>query len=291
MIAGDERPKQFCPILGRETLLEQTRRRVALAVPRDRTVLVVTRSHERFYADVLADVSVRNLVEQPDNRGTAPAILYSLLRISEVAPDDVVAVLPSDHFVSDDVRFMAHVESACDAVAVRPELVILLGITPNTAETEYGWIEPSDPVLVGDSRPLRRVRRFWEKPRAELANTLRAAGCVWNSFVIVARVSTLMNLIEDASRDLRDQFSSIRRRVGTREETEAARSVYARIPSIDFSSEVLTARPSSLAVLLVSGVVWSDLGSPRRVLVTQRQRDRGMHIGVRGPAAAELAVC
>ena len=31
-IAGDERPKQFCRVLGPETLLEQTRRRAALVI-------------------------------------------------------------------------------------------------------------------------------------------------------------------------------------------------------------------------------------------------------------------
>ncbi len=291
MISGDERPKQFCPILGRETLLEQTWRRLALAVSQDRTVVVVTRTHERFYAHALAELSARNLVVQPENRGTAPAILYSLLRISEIAPHDVVAILPSDHFVSDDGRFMAHVESAFDAVSVSPELVILLGITPDSAETEYGWIEPSDLILTAGSSSLYRVCRFWEKPPAELAHTLRAAGCLWNSFLIVAGVSALMSLFNDAVPDLLDRFSSVRLRSDAALEAEAARSIYARIPSIDFSSEVLAARPERLAVLPVSGVAWSDLGNPHRVLVTQRQRNGGTHIGVTGRAAAELAVC
>jgi len=74
-------------------------------------------------------------------------------------------------------------------------------------------------------------------------------------------------------------------------EAEAARSVYARIPPIDFSSQVLAARPASLAVLPVSGVAWNDLGNPGRVLATLRQRNGRMHTDVRGRTAAELSVC
>jgi mannose-1-phosphate guanylyltransferase len=73
-IAGDDRPKQFCPLLGGETLLGETRRRVALGIPASRTVFSVTSAHEPFYAPLLADVWPRQIVAQLKNRGTAPAI-------------------------------------------------------------------------------------------------------------------------------------------------------------------------------------------------------------------------
>src|SRR5258708_33792003 len=56
LIAGDERPKQFCSFLGGETLLEQTRRRVAFAGPPSQTLIVVNEAHEPFYTSPLTDV-------------------------------------------------------------------------------------------------------------------------------------------------------------------------------------------------------------------------------------------
>src|SRR5437773_2955466 len=125
-IAGDDRPKQFCPVLGGETLLEQTRRRVAALAPSERVLVVVVRAHERFYAPLLADVPSRCVVIQPENRGTAPAILYGLLRLTAMTPVAPVALFPSDHYVSDDAAFIAHVEGATEAVRARPDLVVLL---------------------------------------------------------------------------------------------------------------------------------------------------------------------
>jgi len=53
-------------------------------------------------------VRQHNLVIQPDNRGTGAAILYSLARLSILAPTAYVALFPSDHFVSDERHFMRH---------------------------------------------------------------------------------------------------------------------------------------------------------------------------------------
>ena len=110
-IAGDDRPKQFCSLVGEETLLTETRRRAALAVPAHRTLVVVNRAHERFYTPLLADLRTRLVVAQPENRGTAPAILYALLALAaRQAASDTVVFYPSDHFVSDDAAFSGQIE-------------------------------------------------------------------------------------------------------------------------------------------------------------------------------------
>lgn len=267
-IAGDERPKQFCTIVGGETLLEQTRRRSGLTVPHDQTLLVVTRTHERFYRALLTDVSPRSVVAQPENRGTAPAILYALLRLTREAPVASVAVFPSDHYVSDDRAFMAHVDAAFRAVRARPDLVILLGIAPEYAEVEYGWIEPAAPIPGIESTAIYRVRRFWEKPSQDLARALLAKGCLWNSFVMVAQATALLALIRAALPGLYAAFATVRRALDTHVEAEAIRALYAGLPEANFSREALGICPPNLAVLPVRGTEWSDLGEPRRALAT-----------------------
>src|SRR5687768_2044707 len=94
-INGDERPKQFCSFLGTGTLLDETRRRVQLGFPPIKTVFVLTKKHESYFSNALADVPPSNLVIQPKNTGTAPAILYSLLRLEQSNPAASVAFFPS----------------------------------------------------------------------------------------------------------------------------------------------------------------------------------------------------
>ena len=270
-IAGDERPKQFCRVLGSETLLEQTRRRVARAIAPRETLFSVTRRHEAYYRQALWGASDRNVVVQPDNRGTAPAILYAVMRLTAMTTSAATAIFPSDHYVSDDDAFMARVERALDFVTRRPDLVVLLGIAADRPEIEYGWIEPGDAVPGQSAWPIYRVQRFWEKPTADVAGQLLGRGCFWNSFVIVAHAGRLRDLIGRSVPPLTHAFAALGTRLGTPWETAAARSAYARIGSIDFSQRVLETNSSSLAVLPVTGLEWSDLGSLPRVLA-MRQR-------------------
>jgi mannose-1-phosphate guanylyltransferase len=268
-----------------ETLLDRTRRRVALVAEPQQTLLVLTRHHEPFYAPLLADAPPGQLLVQPASRGTAPAILYGLLQVAEAAPLAAVALFPSDHYVSDDARFMAHVEAAIAAVRARPDLVILLGIEADAPEVQYGWIEPGDPLLAWPETPVRRVRRFWEKPSSPIAATLLKQGCLWNSFVMVARVPALLALIRRAAPGLYWAFMEARSRRPTHGDGETMRSLYAALTPANFSETVLESRPANLAVLRVSGVTWSDWGEPTRVLRTLARL--GIRPAWADPAAVE----
>ncbi|HKF06420.1 MAG TPA: sugar phosphate nucleotidyltransferase [Candidatus Sulfotelmatobacter sp.] len=270
-ITGDERPKQFCCILEGKTLLEQTRRRIALQISPERTFFVINGQHKSYYELILADTPTSRLVVQPSNRGTTPAILYSLLRIAAVDSEALVAFFPSDHYISDEHRFMRHIRVAFDAVRARPEMIALLGIHPLSPEVEYGWIEPSEPILTIGGESLMGVSRFWEKPDYALAKILRARGCLWNSFVMVTPVRALLNTIQGAVGEIYSAFSQLHPLLGTGAESQAATGLYQHLKDSNFSYEVLALWPERFAVIKVDGVMWSDLGEPQRVMALSKR--------------------
>jgi mannose-1-phosphate guanylyltransferase len=265
-ITGDNRPKQFVPVIGGATLLNQTRRRVALSIEPSRTLIVVTQKHRRFYESLAEEISPRLLLEQPMNKGTAPAIIYALLRVATRSPKAVVALFPSDHFFADDAQFMSHIDVALDAVEVQPETVMLLGITPTAPETEYGWIEPRPSILASAQRSITRVRKFWEKPSLTVAASLMERGCLWNSFVMVGSVEALLKLTRTAMPDTYAAFTSVMPAFETANEHKALARLYSQIDDSNFSHQVLAVRPGDLMVMRVGDVGWSDLGEPNRVL-------------------------
>ena len=265
-ISGDNRPKQFVLVIGGSTLLNQTRRRVALSIERERTLIVVTQKHRRFYEPLAHEVSPNLLVEQPMNKGTAPAILCALLRVAAKSPKAVVALFPSDHFFADDEEFMSHIDVAIDAVEVQPATVMLLGITPTTPETEYGWIEPQPSILASAQKSITRVRKFWEKPSLNVAASLMERGCLWNSFVMVGRVDALLKMTRAAMPEMYAAFAAITPTFETASEHKALAALYSGIEDSNFSHQVLAVRPEDLMVMRVGEVGWSDLGEPNRVL-------------------------
>lgn len=268
LISGDDRPKQFCPIAGNRSLLDETRKRVALSISPDNTYFSLTQKHERFYERPLWNVPERNMIVQPENKGTAPAILFSLMRLARISPDSTVAFFPSDHYFSDDEGFMEHVDSAFKAVELNRTSVVLLGIEPEKAETSYGWIEPAESLFGDLPRSVTRVARFWEKPTAGVARLLMSKGCLWNSFVMIGRVNVFVDLFREHLPEIFRMFAASESQFGTRHERAAIRSIYSWIDETNFSNAVLEKSADRLHVMRVGNVGWSDWGEPQRVIGT-----------------------
>jgi mannose-1-phosphate guanylyltransferase len=270
---GSDVPKQFCPLLERETLLQLTLRRVALAVDPAQTLMVVTRSHERFFSPMVAEFPQSDLIVQPHNRGTATAIAYGAFRVAEIDPTASVAVFPSDHWFSDDTELMRNVGHAFALVSEFQDLTVALGLAAERPEAGYGWFELGEPIVNEPAR-LFAVRRFWEKPPAEITRAIWSGGAHRNSFILVAKVSALLSLIAKTLPRLHSIFHTVKPVVGTTFEAQMIESLYRDLPLLEFSQRVLARSSQAVAVLPVSKLEWSDLGEPRRVLSLLKRIER-----------------
>lgn len=265
-ITGEDRPKQFCRLYGGRTLLAQTRSRLAPAISPERTVYTVVKSHERFYADELADVPPSRVVVQPSNKGTTAAIIYSLRRITSLAGDPIVGFFPTDHHYSRESRFAAAVRLATRVVTRRPDTLVLLGASAEHPEVEYGWIEPSERLDCRFAKSLLRVNRFWEKPASHVAQALYARGCLWNTFVMIGRASAFLDILKAAVPGMVRTLAADRQLSASELALANADHAYAALTPGDFSKQVLSVSTERLAVLRLGNVGWSDLGTPERVM-------------------------
>lgn len=265
-VCGEERPKQFANIMGSKSLLRQTLDRVALRITPQRTLVITCHEHEEYVQREFPDTSVQQILSQPDDRGTAAGILFPAHWIHSIDPDAVAAVFPSDHFILEEEAFMEQILRVSSFARREPKHLVLLGATAVEPETEYGWIEPGELVGRTDSGiPIRLVRQFWEKPLHDTARRCLAIGCLWNTLVFVAKVSTLIELGRTLLPDLAASMARITCLLSKGRQGELE-SEWNRIPKADFSATVLQRCPSKLAVSPLTGVTWSDLGSPGRVI-------------------------
>lgn len=264
-IAGDERPKQYVRLIGPRSLLRQTLDRVARLAPAERTVLVTQRRHAGYLGSEVSGASGLRILAQPEDRGTAAGILFPAHWISVRDPEATVAIFPSDHFIREEDLLMGCVAEAAAAVGRDPGRIVLLGARPSDADPGYGWIEPG--VALGEAGDaVYRVKRFWEKPTAELAKRCLDQGCLWNTLIFVARASLLLTAAERLLPALSGRLARISAFAGTEEEPWAVQQAYALAPSASFSRAILEAAPFLLAVRALPTLLWSDLGTPERVL-------------------------
>ena len=265
---GDERPKQFCPLFGPRTLLRQTLDRVTRLIPPGRTVVMGLESHDRYLAREFGEPGGPYVLKQPENRGTAAAVLFASQWIAARDPRATVVFFPSDHFIREEGVFMEQVSDAARFVKQQPKWIVLLGVQPGEPETEYGWIEPGERVAWTGQSLLYRVRQFLEKPSREVAQTLFVQGGLWNTLVFVAEVGALLSTGRECVPSLSERIGRLSAFWGSEHERWAVRQAYALAPTANFSRAILEVSAQPLAVLKMPGLTWCDLGSPDRVLKT-----------------------
>ena len=264
---GEARPKQFCNLFGDDTLLGYTRSRIASVIPSSETAYVVVRAHAPYYREHLADVPAHQIFTQPADFGTTAAIAYGAARIAAIRPNAVAGFFPADHHFEDEPAFAHKLEQAYALAAQWDDTVLLLGAQAEHADIEYGWIEPGDPLIAegpgSAGTPLFRVRRFWEKPSAEIARGLLESGCMWNTFVMVGRVRSFLAILRASVPAVYRAFEPLLKIENS--EPAALTRVFGNVTPGDFSQQVLSALPDRLAVLRLDNVGWSDLGTPERL--------------------------
>ena len=260
-IDGDGRPKQFSRIFGDRSLLSHTRERLKPIFGDNRSMFVVTKEHESFYTEELADVDPSCVLEQPANRGTGVAIIAALLQMLEHEVDAIVGIFPSDHYYADNAAFAAMVNSAINVSSERDDSIVLIGAKPEWPEVEFGWIEPGVLIRNETRTPLFGVSRFCEKPRLAEARSLMRKGGLWNTFITIGRAGAFLKLL---SATVLPAMTSMAEAV-VRGNLD---SVYNQIEPIDFSKHVLSMEPGGLLVMADNTSGWADLGNQARVIKT-----------------------
>lgn len=257
-------------------MLEHTLHRARKLVPAERLLTVVSEKH-------LDNVEVRRqlsrqppgcIIAQPDNRETAPGLLLPLAHLDRLYPDSIVAVFPSDHFILQEDLFLGYVGLAFRAVERDPSKIVLLGVEPSEAESEYGYILPGHDAHGPAGCGTLEVSQFIEKPQPRIARDLVSNRGLWNTLVMVFKTSTFIHEVQRIAPLLYGFFERIWKAVGTPSARDVVKEVYHQLHPVNLSKGLLEAlpleRPSPLLVLPVRGVQWSDWGSETRILQVLR---------------------
>lgn len=247
-------PKQFLPLVGDDTMVQATWRRVAplaSAAP----IIVANEEHRFLVAEQLRQIGapVPAILLEPVGRNTAPAIAAAALQALAGGQDPLLLVLPSDHVVRDPAAFR---NAVMEVVAVAEAgALVTFGIMPDAPETGFGYIQSEK-----GSGP-QKVLRFVEKPDEATAQSYLDAGSYyWNSGMFLFRASRYLEELRKFRPDIVDAvtlaFDSAQRDGDfVRLDKEAFTASPA--DSIDYAVMEKTAD----AMVLPVDIGWNDVGS------------------------------
>lgn len=252
----NNKPKQFLDVLGTgRTLLQMTFDRFREEVEAENIWVVSNYLYEGILADQLPELPRENILLEPSKRNTAPCIAYAAYKIRQKDPDGVMVILPSDHVIFREDKFLQVVKDAVDGT--NDKRLITIGIEPNRAETGYGYIQYLDG---DDDGKLRRVKTFTEKPELELARKFIESGdFVWNAGIFVWSIRAIINAFEKLQPDLAETFEEGTSYYFTDREAGFVKKAYTTCRSNSIDYAIMEKAEEVYVVLGDFG--WSDLGS------------------------------
>jgi mannose-1-phosphate guanylyltransferase/mannose-6-phosphate isomerase len=264
-LSTKESPKQFLPLPGPQTMLQETVRRIAPLAPLDQAYVVTSQAYREPVQAQLPGLAAGNIVGEPVGRGTAASIGLAAVLIAARDPSAVMGSFASDHAVTDVEGFRAALRFA-EEVAQQGYLVTL-GIQPTHPETGYGYIRFGAALTHAGGLGAHVVDAFVEKPRRQVAEEyLRQGNYVWNAGIFVWRVDRILEEIRryvPAVADVLDEIAAAARQSGGRVTPEVERVLTAVWPRLQESVTIDTGvmeHAQRIAVIPIS-VGWNDIGS------------------------------
>ena len=272
-LSREKYPKQLLPLIGDDSLLQATVRRVdgiagaELAAP-----MVVSNEEYRF---VIAEQlrlmgKPGSIVLEPVGRNTAPALTLAALAAGKDGSDPIMLVMPADHVMTDKAAFQGAIQAG--AALAAQGAVVTFGITPDAPETGYGYIQAGasyDPENAGGSAiTAHLIARFVEKPNAATAQAYLDDGSyLWNSGIFMMRASVWLQAIGACRADILAACQLAWQQGSVDGEfLRVGKETFAQCPSdsIDFAvMERLTSGTPGLpvGVVIPMSAGWSDVGA------------------------------
>lgn len=252
-------PKQILPLLGKDTLLQQTYGRLLLGFNKE-DILIVT--GERWQRDILKQLPNfprRNLLLEPARRDSAGAIGLALAYLSGRGhKDEVIISVHADHWLADGRAYAAALKKAA-GLAAGAAATVVVGVKPTYPETGYGYIQVDKKVV----QAVWRAKRFIEKPPLARARRFLAAGnYFWNVGWFAWRLSHLWDLYAE---HLAANFSALKK-ISTAAPgnwQKVVRSEFPKLQSVSIDKGI--AEKAKQMLLVSTDIAWSDIGHWRSV--------------------------
>jgi mannose-1-phosphate guanylyltransferase len=263
--------KQVLKFFGDRSLIQQTVDRLRPVLPPER-IWILTNDHLRAeIVKQLPEVPKKQILAEPAQRNTAPAIGLAAHILQSIDPDAVMGVFPADHVIGKPRDYVKLIRPAFKAA--REGKIVVLGIEPRWAETGYGYIE-----MASVQGP---VKSFREKPDAKTAEQfLKAGNFYWNAGMFFWKASVLL----DELRKYLPKTATLLAELpafSSRQFASKMAEVFPRCENISIDYAVLE-RAENVVGIPAGDIGWNDVGSWNAVYELQHRDAQGN--AVRGDA-------
>jgi mannose-1-phosphate guanylyltransferase len=249
--------KQVLRFTGDRSLIQQTVDRLRPVLPPERIWILTNEHLQDEIVRQLPEVPKQQILAEPAQRNTAPAIGLTACILQSLDSDSVMGVFPADHLISKPDRYLRLVRHAFEAADQGK--IAVLGIQPRWAETGYGYIEFPKGIQAGGTES-HAVRKFHEKPQSELAQQYVSAGnYYWNAGMFFWRTSVVLHELREFLPKTATLLAGLPK-FDDAGFTSKLKEIFPLCENISIDYAVLE-KAKDIAGFAVDDIGWSDVGS------------------------------
>ncbi len=267
-------PKQFINLFGEKSLFAQTMER-ARALVSDERIFISTNAD--YVDEVLAqgNLSLKNIIAEPQPRNTAIAIVASTAVIAKIDPQAVIINLWSDHLISPLAKFTAEVNLAAE-VAFSGDYLVAIGLKPTFPHTGLGYLHAVEPLSGFKENQVLKVKEFKEKPDLKTAEIFCQSGeYYWNIGLYTWRADSFLKACARYAPKIYQGAMKIQSAWGQKDEKKVFDEVWHQAEEI--SIDYAVSEKADNLVLIPASFNWSDVGSWQTVYeLGSKDKDNNM---------------
>lgn len=247
-------PKQFQDILGTgRTMVQQTFDRISKTIPPENIFVITNKEYANLTKTQLPEIPEENIVGEPVMKNTAACNIYMAYKIMAKNPDANLVILPADHLILKEDRFLEKINLGLD-LASKHDVLITLGITPTRPDTGYGYIQ----FIEENGNAYHKVKTFTEKPNADIAKSFIESGdFLWNAGIFIWSVKSIYKAFEKYLPEMLNQFGSCEYNSGNEE--HCIEKIYPTVTKISIDNGIL--EKAQNVYVIPADLGWSDLGT------------------------------
>lgn len=261
-VSRQKTPKQFIKIVGEESVFAQSSKILCNLTSADRIYAV---TNADYVDEVIqqSNVSLKNIIAEPQKRNTALAMAVGAAIIAKKDPRAVIVNFPADNLVFPENIFKEDMYTLANFVQER-KCLALVGTKPTFANTAFGYVHVSDSAEEFQGKKIFKVLEFKEKPDAATAEKLITEGnYYWNAAFYTWTAGFFLETCRKYSPAVYEGAIKIQEAWGTKNEQEVIKAVYDQAE--DLSIDYAVSEKSDNLYLIPSSFNWTDFGGWQEV--------------------------
>ncbi len=253
-LSTSQKPKQFQALLGNETMLQTTFKRLNY-LPTQNIYVSTNSEYADLVKEQLPELPIENIIIEPSRRDTGPAMAFVTYYLAQKGfGNEVLSIVYADHYIKETEQFQEKLQAA-QILTAKTQKISIVQVKAKEPNTNLGYVKLGKSIEDINGHKVYELDRFVEKPNYDAAlSYANSLDYLWNTGLYSWHINSFLKLLELNAPEISQQLSSIKNFTNFQAE-------YEQMPKISIDYALMEKLSGSEVLIVPAEFTWSDVGN------------------------------